>query len=316
MIDAVATTSTVRDTLAAAADRLAAAGVPEPRADAEVLLAWVLGVDRTALVVRAREALREAAATRYEAVLRRRVAREPTAYITGEREFWSLPVLVDRRVLVPRPETETLVATALRVAPHARRVLDLCTGSGAVAVALARELQGATVVASDRFAPALAVAATNRTRLAPRVALVQADLVAPFRDAAFDLVVANPPYCAEGSVVQAEVRDWEPTTALYAGPDGLDVVLAVVERAARVLRPGGWLVMEMGCGHAAVVTDRARASGRYARIEVAQDYAGIDRVVALEVGEGARESARRPSEDGAAGAARTGARGGFPEETP
>jgi release factor glutamine methyltransferase len=279
---ALATAETMRDALATAVVRLAAAGVPEPRADAEVLLAHTLGADRTALVVRAAEPLDAVAAARFEAAVLRRLAREPVAYITGEREFWSLPFHVDRRVLIPRPETETLVATALRLAPHAVDVLDVCTGSGAVAVTLARELAGATVVASDRFAPALAVAAENCLRLAPRVRLVQGDLLAPFRAGAFDLLVANPPYCAAGTVVQAEVRDWEPATALDAGPDGLDVVRALVDDATRVLVPGGWLAVEIGAGQAAAVV--AQVTARYARVEVARDYAGIERVVAAQRG--------------------------------
>jgi release factor glutamine methyltransferase len=279
MRPALATTSSVRDALATAAARLAAAGVPEPRADAEVLLAHVLGVDRTALVVRAREPLDPASAARFESLLARRAAREPAAYLTGEREFWSLPVRVDARVLIPRPETELVVVTALRVAPRARRVLDVGTGSGAIALALATELPDARVVASDRMAAALAVAATNRTRLVPRVALVRADLLTAFRTAAFDLVVANPPYCPAGTVVQAEVRDWEPATALYAGADGLDALDALVDEAPRVLEPGGWLVVEIGLGQAEAVVARMRASGSYDGYEVARDLAGIERVV-------------------------------------
>jgi len=280
MTGAVATSETVRDALATAAARLAAAWVPEPRADAEVLLAHVLGADRTALIVRAGEPLGAPQASRYAELVRRRLTREPVAYLTGEREFWSLAFHVDRRVLIPRPETEILVATALRVAPRARRVLDVGTGSGAVAVALARELASAMVVASDRFAPALAVAAVNRARLAPRVPLVRGDLLAPFRGEAFDLMVANPPYCAEGTVVQAEVRDWEPMTALYAGPDGLDALNALVDDAPRVLAPGGWLVVEVGAGQAEAVA--ARCAGRYAHLEIDWDYAGIARVVAAQ----------------------------------
>ena len=273
---------TIRDALADAVVRLAAAGVPEPRADAEVLLAYALGADRAALVVRGRDPIDATAAARFEAALRRREAREPIAYVLGTREFWSLDFAVDPRVLVPRPETEVLVATALRLAPRARRVLDAGTGSGAIAVVLARELAGATVVASDRFAPALAVAAANRARLAPAVGLVQGDLLAPFRAGAFDLVVANPPYCAEGSVVQAEVRDWEPATALYAGPDGLEALDALVETAPRVLRPGGWLVVETGEGQPDAVVARARRTGAWKRFEITNDYAGIARVVAME----------------------------------
>src|SRR5690606_338611 len=134
------------------------------------------------------------AAARLEALLVRRERREPVAYLVGEREFWSMPLAVDDRVLVPRPETELLVEVACRVAPPARRVLDAGTGSGAVAAALATELPAATVVASDRAGGALAVAGANFARHAPRVARVLADWLAPFRAGAFDLVVSNPPY--------------------------------------------------------------------------------------------------------------------------
>src|SRR5262249_10788621 len=176
-----------------------------------------------------------ASGERFAAWIARRTAREPTAYLVGEREFWSLPIRVDRRVLIPRPETELVVATALRLAPGARRIVDVGTGSGAIALALARELPAAGVVASDRHAAALEVAAANGDRLAPRIALVRGDLLAAFGDATFDLVAANPPYCAEGSVVQAEVRDWEPSSALYGGVGGLDVLDALVDAAPRVL---------------------------------------------------------------------------------
>ncbi len=282
MTPALATAATVRDALATATARLDAAGVPEPRADAEVLLACALGVDRTALVVRARDTLDAPSAARFDALVARRAAREPTAHLTGEREFWSLPIRVDARALIPRPETEIVVATALRLAPHARRILDVGTGSGAIAIALATELPAARIVASDRLAPALAVAATNRALLAPSVALVRADLLTGFRSASFDLVVANPPYCPVGTVVQAEVRDWEPATALYAGADGLDVLNVLVDETPRVLVPGGWLVVELGHGQADGVAARVRGDARWNRCEVARDLAGVERVVAAQ----------------------------------
>ncbi len=275
-------TAVVQHALGEAMRRLAAAGVPEPRADAEVLLAHALGTDRVGVVVRATQAMDPAAAERFEAFMARREAREPVGYIVGTREFWSLSLGVDRRVLIPRPETELVVETALRVAPRARRILDVGTGSGAIAIALSRELPAAEVVATDRMAPAVAAAAENRDRLGPRVRLVRADLVQAFRDRAFDLVVSNPPYCAEGTVLQAEVRDWEPGSALYAGPDGLGVLRQLVRDAARVLAPGGWLVMEMGIGQADAVTERIRTDGRYADVVVQRDPAGIDRVVAAQ----------------------------------
>ncbi|MGH7894638.1 MAG: peptide chain release factor N(5)-glutamine methyltransferase [Candidatus Binatia bacterium] len=282
MIPAIDTVPAVHDVLATAILRLAAAGIPEARADAEVLLAHTLGTDRTGLIVRARQGLDPDTNGRFEGLVARRAAREPVAYILGTREFWSLPFAVDPRVLIPRPETEIVVETALDVASHARRILDVGTGCGAIAVALACELPGATVVASDRMRPALEVAARNCGRLAPRVRLVAADLVAAFGDQAFDLVVTNPPYCAEGTVVQAEVRDWEPVSALYAGPQGLDALAALARDAARVLAPGGWLVMELGVGQATVVARLLDAAGSFGPARVARDFAGIERVVAAE----------------------------------
>ncbi|HLY38931.1 MAG TPA: peptide chain release factor N(5)-glutamine methyltransferase, partial [Candidatus Binatia bacterium] len=240
----------IGDVLADAVRRLAAAGVPEPRADAEVLLAHVLGTARTALVAGARDPFPSGVAAAFAALVDRRTAREPVHYLVGEREFWSLPFVVDRRVLVPRPETETLVETALRLGAGACRVLDVCTGSGAVAAVLARELRGARVWASDVDPDALAVARTNVARHAPRVALVRADLLAGFRLAAFDLVVANPPYVAESHFpgIAPEVRDWEPRVALAAGADGLALLRRLVADAPRVLVRGGWLVVEMSAG--------------------------------------------------------------------
>jgi release factor glutamine methyltransferase len=276
----------IGDVLADAVRRLATAGVAEPRADAEVLLAHALGTTRTALVAGARDPFPPGAAATFAALVDRRVAREPVHYLVGEREFWSLPFVVDRRVLVPRPETEILVETALRVGAGARRVLDACTGSGAVAAVLARELRGASVWASDVDPDALAVARTNVARHAPGVALVRADLLAAFRAAAFDLVVANPPYVAEARFpgIAPEVRDWEPRVALAAGDDGLGLLRRLVADAPRVLAPGGWLVVEMSAGHAEPMRRIVGETGRYDAIEVARDHARVERVLAARTG--------------------------------
>src|SRR6059036_2489265 len=237
---AAAAIGTVGDALAAAVACLAAAGVPEPRADAEVLLARALDTTRAGLVVGARRPLPETAARDFAALVGRRAGREPLHYILGEREFWSLPLAVDRRVLVPRPETELVVETALRLAPAARRVLDVGTGSGAIAAARA-----------------------NLARQAPGVALVCGDLLAPFRTAAFDLVAANPPYVADAELggLAPEVRDHEPRVALAAGPDGLAALGRLVAKAPRVLAPGGWLVVEVGAGQAPAARRLAEEAG-------------------------------------------------------
>jgi release factor glutamine methyltransferase len=281
---AAAATETVGAALAVAVDRLAAAGVAEPRADAEVLLAHVLGTGRTGLMLVATRPCAPAAASALEALLVRRVGREPIHYLVGEREFWSLPFAVDRRVLVPRPETEVVVETALRLAPRARRVLDVGTGSGAIAAALARELPAARVWASDVDVGALSVARANLTRHAPAVTLVCGDLLAPFRAGAFDLVVANPPYVAETAFagLAPEIRDHEPRRALLAGPDGLAVLRPLVAAAAEVLTPGGWLVVEMGEGQAPALGALVANDGRFATVTTADDHAGITRVLAAE----------------------------------
>src|SRR3989442_9412249 len=238
---AAAAIGTVGDALAAAVACLAAAGVRGPRADAEVLLARALDTRRVGLVVAARRPLPETAARDFAALVARRAAREPLPYIVGEREFWSLPLTVDRRVLVPRPETELVVETALRLAPAARRILAVGTGGGAIAAALARELPAARVCASDLAPGALAVARANLARHAPGVALLCGDLLAPFRAAAFDLVAANPPYVTDAELggLAPEVRDHEPRVALAAGAGGRPAPRPVGGRGPRGPGPGG-----------------------------------------------------------------------------
>jgi release factor glutamine methyltransferase len=273
---------TVGAALAAAVARLAAAGVGEARANAEVLLAHVLGTTRTGLVLAARRALEGDAAGRYAALVARAVAREPVHYLVGEREFWSMPLAVDPRVLIPRPVTELLVETALRVAPQARRICDVGTGSGAVAAALACERPEATVWASDRDRGALAVARANLARHAPGVRLVCADLVCGFRPRAFDLVVANLPYVADAELptLAPEVRDHEPRLALSGGADGLAVLRRLVAAVPGVLEPGGWLVLECGRGQAPGVRGALAAAGRFAGPVGVRDGDGIERVMA------------------------------------
>jgi len=275
-------------TLHGAIARLAGAGVPEPRADAEVLLAHVLGCDRARTIAAAGRPLPDEAAARLEALLVRRERREPVAYLVGEREFWSLPLAVDARVLVPRPETELLVEVACRVAPRARRVLDAGTGSGAIAAALASELPDASVLASDRDPRCLAVASANLARHAPDVARVAADWLAAFRPGSFDLVVSNPPYLRDDELeaLQPEVGRFEPRGALAAGPDGLDALAALVRQAPAVLAEGGWLVMEMGQGQARALVAVVERTGRFETPLVVRDAAGIERVMAVRIGEG------------------------------
>jgi len=286
----VATAGTVRDALGAATDALAAAGVEEPRLDAEVLLAEATGWGRAALVADGSAGLEPAAARRFGETVRRRLRREPVAYIVGRKGFRRLDLAVDRRVLVPRPETELLVELALELRPE--RVLDVGTGSGAIALAVADELPGAEVVATDTSPGALEVARGNAARLglADRVRFLAGTLP---EDERFDLVLANLPYVAERDwpSLQPEVTKWEPREALLAGPDGLDAYRDLfAPEVPPQLSPSGLQVtgdpgvgaavvaVEVGDGQAAAVGELVRGAG-WGEIETRRDLAGIERVV-------------------------------------
>jgi release factor glutamine methyltransferase len=223
-------------------------GIPSARLDAEVLLAHVLKITRVALYTGFDKPLHENELGAYRDLIRRRLAGEPVAYLVGEQEFWSLPLAVDPRVLIPRRDTETLVETALRLARGARRIADIGTGSGAIVLALLKELPEATAVAVDASEDALAVARANAERhgMVERLRLVRGDLVAPL-DGGFDLVVSNPPYIPRGDLpgLSPEVRR-EPPAALDGGADGLDALRRLVPAAKAKLAPGGWLLVEHG----------------------------------------------------------------------
>jgi release factor glutamine methyltransferase len=264
--------ATIRDVLAAAAARLAAAGVDSPRLDAEVLLASVLDVDRGRLVIDGPAALDPGAAARFAPLLARREAREPVAYILGRRGFRRLELAVDRRVLIPRPETELLVEVGLSLAPGAR-VLDVGTGSGAVALALKDERPDLRVSGADVSADAVAVARANATRLGLEVTFVAADLM---DGVSADAVLANLPYVAEGAELAPEITLYEPAGALFAGGDGLDVIRRAV---AAVAGPTvSLLALEIGSEQADAVTELLWDAG-FAEVAVRHDLAGLARVV-------------------------------------
>lgn len=279
---------TTIEALQLAEQTLAAAGVETPRLDAEVLLAHLLARPRAELYLdRGSEIDRETIASFQEAI-ERRASGCPVAYLTGSREFWTRTMRVTSAVLIPRPETETVVEEALRRCPDRAtklRALDLCTGSGCIAAALAAEFPAARITATDQSAAALAVARENLAFAADRIDLREGDLFAALEedDAPFDLVTANPPYIAEGEFPQLprEVRCAEPRLALAGGEDGLDFVRRIVEDAPRHLVPGGWLVMEVGATQAPACQALAMAHGGYDTIGTTRDLAGIERVVAL-----------------------------------
>ncbi len=270
-----AVAGSVGEALTSAAAALEAAGVDSPRFDAELLLAAATDRDRAALAASGSSDVEAGAARRFGAMVRRRVAREPVAYILGHKGFRRIVLAVDGRVLIPRPETELLVEIALEIAPPT--VLDVGTGSGAVALAIADELPGAEVSATDTSLDALAVAAANRDRLGLDVSLEYGTVPA---EADFGLVVANLPYLREGdwAGLQAEIRDYEPREALVCGPTGLEAVDGLLGELSAAPRRPAAIALEVGEGQAATVADLVRRAG-WDRVEVRRDLAGIDRVV-------------------------------------
>jgi release factor glutamine methyltransferase len=265
----------VRDALDSAVVALQAAGVDTPRLDAEVLLAHVLGVDRARLVIDSDRAVEGGAVRAFQdAVRRRAMAREPVAYITGVRGFRRLDLHVDGRVLIPRPETETLVEAALDL-PRGARVVDVGTGSGAIALALKDERPDLDVVATEASAAALAVARANAARLGLDVTFAEGDLLAGV-DGEVDAVISNPPYVEDGAALMPEIARHEPRAALYAGVDGLAVIRRLAAQAGA--SAARFVALEVGWGQAAEVATVLRGAG-FSATEARRDLAGIERVV-------------------------------------
>lgn len=276
----------IREAQALGRARLEAAGVDGADLDARLLLEHATGIARASLLARSREPLPPLAGVRYEQLLADRERRVPLAYLTGEREFWSLRLAVDRRVLIPRPETETLVERALERLEPGARVADVGTGSGSIALALATERGDLAIWAVDRSAAALEVARANAAAhgLLERITFLEGDLLSPLLGLAgtFDAVVANPPYIPTGELanLEPEVRDHEPRAALDGGPDGLAVIARLVTEAPRLLRTGGWLLLEIGADQAPETRILLERDGAFERITVERDLAGHERVVA------------------------------------
>jgi release factor glutamine methyltransferase len=267
---------------------LAARGSDSPRIDAEVLLAHVRGCPRIALYTAFDTAVGEAERGRFRELVKRRGDGEPVAYLVGSKEFFSLPLAVTKAVLVPRPETEGLVVRALDLCKDqglaAPRIADVGTGSGAIAVALARHLPGGRFVATDISSAALDVARRNAERhgVAERMTLVEGDLLDDPRAAGpFDLVVSNPPYVREDefAALPRDVRDHEPKAALVAGPTGIEVVERLVGAAAERLVPGGWLLVEIGPTVAQAAAAAIHGHAAFEPAPTLSDLAGLPRIV-------------------------------------
>jgi len=277
---------TVLELLRWTTDYFQAHGVETPRLDAEVLLAHVLSSERLRLYLDFEKPVEAAERARYRELVKRRAGeRVPVALLVGQREFWSLPLRVCSDVLVPRPETETLVEAALRLLPDVEaesRILDLGTGSGAIALALAKERPKALVTATDLSAAALAVAQENALALglSARLRLLAGDGFLPVAGERFDLIVSNPPYVAEDEAesLPPELRH-EPREALFSGADGTQMLRLIVAEAPGYLAPGGALAVEIAPAQAEAVAAWMRRAG-FQDVEVQRDLADRPRVVA------------------------------------
>lgn len=279
-----------------ATDDFRGRGITSPRLDAEVLLAHALGSTRVQLIIDAKRPLTKDELGRFRDRVKRRRSHEPVAYVLGEREFFGHAFRVDKRVLIPRPDTEILVQVALERTAHASMAMhavDLCTGSGCVAISIALERPTALMFATDLSRDAVAVARENAHRLGAQLTVLEGDLFGalanvrdPWADGdgpaslSFDLITANPPYIAHGEIpeLSSDIRDFEPKLALDGGNDGLDVIRRIVSEAPRHLKPEGVLALEIGAGEASAVKALFEQHG-FIDVAVALDYGRIERVV-------------------------------------
>ncbi len=264
-------------------------GIDQPRANAEVLLAHVLGTERIQLYIHHDKPLSTDELARYREVVRRRATHEPTQYITRKQEFWSLELEITPSVLIPRPETELLVEGAVELLEEgSARILDLGTGSGAIAVAVAHERPSVQVIATDRSLDALGVARRNAARhnVEERIRFLCTDLFGGLarQRAAFDLILSNPPYIGEAEMqsLAPEVVSYEPSLALRGGgPEGLHIIREIIREAPDYMRPGGALLMEIGKGQGEILIEELQGDTRFTEVDIIKDYSGILRVLRL-----------------------------------
>jgi len=280
-------------TLAEAINRAAVTfsdrGISNARLDAELLLRHVLRQDRAWILAHIQDVLDAEHQKVFERLISRRQKREPLQYITGTQEFWGLDFIVTPDVLIPRPETELIVESALRTDSGSASplIVDLCTGSGCIAVSLAKELPASRVLATDRSENALDVARKNarKHQVSDRIRFFHGDLFEPLDEldirGRVDIMVSNPPYVPDGllCILQPEVRDYEPELALVAGPEGTEIHQRIIKAAPDYLKHHGSLIMEMGIGQAEKVGQMVRASGAFHAPDILKDLAGIERVI-------------------------------------
>jgi len=268
---------TIRTALEQGSELLGRDGIAEPRLTAEVLLGHAMHADRAYFYAHPEQELREVEWIHYGRYLDERLKGKPTQYITKRQEFYGREFHVTPDVLIPRPETELLVETIVKLKPAPGTLVDIGTGSGIIAVTLALELQR-RLIATDLSFEACAVARANAVRLGADVDFLQADLLKPFADASIDIIVSNPPYVSfsDRPTLQREVRDYEPNLALFGGPNGLSIYKRLIPEARRVLKPGGILALEIGFNQSETVSALA---ADFAGHQLIPDLAGIPRVL-------------------------------------
>jgi release factor glutamine methyltransferase len=277
---------TLKEALNSALARLTTAHVGSPRMNAELLLMFTLSCDRAHLYAHPERELTREEQAHYDEAIGQRAGGFPAQYITGHQEFWGMDLIVSPAVLIPRPETEHVIETVLKLIHDEKcsssplRILDVGTGSGAIALALARELPCPEIHATDISPAALEIARANAARhgLASRIQFHEADLLANLPKGHFDFVVSNPPYVGESEAdqVQLEVRKFEPRQAVFAGPTGLEVIERLIPQAQTVLKPRGWLVFEISGTIAAAVQNLLRT---WTQVQITNDLQGIPRVM-------------------------------------
>lgn len=284
--------NTICKTLENAADSLTKTGVEDPRLNAETLICHVLKCNKTNLYTNYELHLTDAQIDSIMALVKRRVLREPLQYIIGRQGFWSLDFKVTKDVLIPRPETEIIIEETIKLAAHDSRpatILDLCTGSGCIAITLAKELPDAVIYAADVSKEALLIAKENAKMhgVLRNIKFIHGDIFESLDsrlttlDGFFDLIVSNPPYIKTSDIknLEPEVKDFEPINALDGGDDGLKITRRIIDDAHKYLKKHGWLMIEMGIGQALDVKTLIEKSGDYDEISTIKDYSGIERVI-------------------------------------